>query len=94
LAIDNVHKFVREGDIVIAGSDGIFDNLFVPQIKLILENCLAQGFSVQKTAERIAKTAYTLSLDFNYRSPFYKEALRAGYYIKGGKSDDISVIVS
>lgn len=45
-------------------------------------------------AEVIAKFAFKLSVDPVYNSPFAKKAKKAFYNYRGGKSDDISVIVA
>ena len=49
--------------------------------------------NLKEAASEVAKQAYKLSLNDNYESPFSKKAKEAGYGFKGGKSDDISVIV-
>ena len=46
-------------------------------------------------AEKIAKLAEEKSREINYESPFTKKAKEYGYFnFKGGKKDDITVIVS
>ena len=85
------------------GSDGLFDNLFEHDI----EKCLykeieeRQGMenefmlkSVNNAASCIGKKAYKLSKKTSHESPFAKEAKKEGKWYKGGKPDDITVIVS
>jgi protein phosphatase PTC7 len=49
---------------------------------------------IKMLAEVIAKYAFRLSLDPAYNSPFAKRAKEHGLRFKGGKSDDISVVVA
>lgn len=46
------------------------------------------------TAEKVAVSALKRSIDINYESPFAKRAKKYGLKIKGGKQDDITVIIS
>ena len=46
---------VREGDLLILATDGLFDNLFQDEILLILKSCVA------KNSEKTKATALTLS---------------------------------
>jgi len=45
-------------------------------------------------AETIAKYAFKLSVDPTYNSPFAKKAKKARLHFRGGKSDDITVVVA
>ena len=50
---------------------------------------------MEETASCIGGKAYKLSKDRTYTSPFAMGAREAGYmYNRGGKQDDITVIVS
>ena len=91
---------VKPGDIVVMGSDGLFDNMFDSDIeeiiqeeyhKLVEENNKIDKY--QDLAFRIAETAYYKSLDKYYVSPFAIASKLAGKKHKGGKMDDISIIV-
>jgi protein phosphatase PTC7 len=84
---------VRAGDLVVAGSDGVFDNLGDAEL---LELC-AEAAAPKALAARIAKRAREVSLDGSARTPYAaaskrngNEAYRSGL---GGKVDDIGVVV-
>ncbi|GFP84441.1 probable protein phosphatase 2c 55 [Phtheirospermum japonicum] len=82
------------GDIVVAGSDGLFDNLYNKEIAAIVADAVKQGLSPDATARKIADYARMLALDRKYRSPFSAAAQEAGYAYCGGKLDDLTVVVS
>lgn len=87
---------VETGDIVILGSDGVFDNLEAEEVRDIVDLVLFQEsneFDAQIIAESVASAVYDVSLDTKRTSPFGREAKRYGYMYKGGKSDDIAVVV-
>ena len=85
------------------GTDGLFDNLYDPDI----EGCLKPNvravkeqpeqfelFEPAKAANCMASKAYNLSKNKTYGSPFAKGAMQCGLRYVGGKEDDITVIVS
>lgn len=85
---------VKESDIVIIGSDGLWDNLNEDEILQFLNK---KRFSSQ---EEINKFAYDLSEQAKdnskkkfYQSPFALKAKENGKFYCGGKPDDISIIV-
>ncbi|CAI2377645.1 unnamed protein product [Moneuplotes crassus] len=97
LAVDNRHP-VKDGDIIVMGSDGVFDNCFDPEIIDILTKNLKNGIltNLQGLSDEIAALSSTHGHDENWRSPFEISAEKA-YHRKvflGGKLDDISVIVT
>jgi protein phosphatase PTC7 len=87
------------GDIIIAGSDGFFDNMFEDEIiRITEEEYLARGeicekFS-RKLVQRLCTRAALNSLDETYFGPFTANARRAGQLFIGGKPDDTTVLVS
>ena len=85
---------VLEGDVVVVGSDGIFDNLgYEDVVSKVNEYLQSNNYDSNKLAAFLADEAFRLSLDSDYESPFSREAEKAGYNFLGGKSDDISVVV-
>lgn len=85
---------IHEGDIVIVGSDGLFDNVFDEQIiSLINEECQNGEIDIEIFTQRLLKICYDLSLDSTYVSPFAANARSHGYSFTGGKSDDITIVV-
>ncbi|KAI4314871.1 hypothetical protein L6164_027736 [Bauhinia variegata] len=85
---------VSPGDVVIAGTDGLFDNLYKNDIINIVVSAIRAGLKPQATAERIATLARQRALDKNRQTPFSIAAQNAGIRYYGGKPDDITVVVS
>jgi len=82
---------LKYDDIVIVATDGLFDNLFNSRILKIVEE--HRGESVREIVDTLTNTAFKLSINEKYKSPFAVGARKAGFYYVGGKSDDITVIV-
>lgn len=92
----NVHD-IQNNDILIVGSDGLFDNMFDRQITEIIAPFVKESDEIldpELVAEMIGKQAETLSLNTKWMSPFAKHAYDNYYDFKGGKHDDITVLVS
>lgn len=88
---------VQNNDILVVGSDGLFDNMYDHQITDIINPFIKDKDEILDTelvAQLIAKQAEVLSLDPNWKSPFAKHAYDNYYDFKGGKHDDITVLVS
>jgi len=88
---------LQEDDIIVAGSDGLWDNMFPTQV---IEIIRGSGLRSAKQLSRIiASVAYELSHDKNMWSPFAQDAyedhkVRNTDNWKGGKQDDIIVVVA
>eukprot|EP01113_Clastostelium_recurvatum_P003657 TRINITY_DN1159_c0_g1_i1.p1 TRINITY_DN1159_c0_g1~~TRINITY_DN1159_c0_g1_i1.p1 ORF type:complete len:424 (-),score=96.15 TRINITY_DN1159_c0_g1_i1:138-1409(-) len=83
---------VQEGDLVILGSDGLWDNLYDHEVVDVVEK--SAGDPV-KTAQMIARRAFLVGNSKTILSPFARSAQEAGYlFTLGGKLDDITVLVS
>ncbi|CAN0897407.1 Probable protein phosphatase 2C 1 [Linum grandiflorum] len=91
---------VMEGDFVVMGSDGLFDNVFDHEIV----STIARHKDVTDAAKALASLAKLHSLDWSYESPYALEARSKGMEapvwkrilgmkLTGGKLDDITVIV-
>ncbi|CAL5188003.1 unnamed protein product [Lathyrus oleraceus] len=85
---------VSPGDIIVAGTDGLFDNLYNNDIVGVVVSSTRAGLEPQVTAQKIATLAQERALDKKRHSPFSTAALEAGYRFYGGKLDDITVVVS
>ncbi|XP_030549603.2 probable protein phosphatase 2C 80 [Rhodamnia argentea] len=85
---------VRKGDIIVAGTDGLFDNMFVDQIKDAAEAGIRAGKDLGDIASSIAARAHANSLDKATRTPFSKGMEEHGKEHRWGKADDITVIVA
>jgi protein phosphatase PTC7 len=88
-AYDNEHTVVK-GDIVVMGTDGVFDNVFDED----MEPCILDHKTPLARADCIGEKAYGLSHDKNYESPFAKGAKEHRRWYMGGKTDDITVVVA
>ncbi|CAN1134820.1 Probable protein phosphatase 2C 80 [Linum perenne] len=85
---------VVAGDVVITGTDGLFDNLYSNEITAIVVSSLRTNLGPQETAQKIVALARERAMDRNRPSPFSVAAQDAGYRYYGGKLDDITVVVS
>lgn len=95
----------QPGDILVMGSDGLWDNVAYAEVAEVCKQCVDDGKDAQATAETIATLAFEHSVDEEYDSPFTKEARNNGYDVEwwekakgkvlvGGKMDDIAVVVA
>lgn len=82
------------GDILILGTDGLFDNLYDEDINVVVFEATEAGLEPQMTAQRIAELAQLRAMDHTKSSPFSDGAREAGFDFHGGKLDDITVVVS
>ncbi|KAL5988392.1 hypothetical protein ACLOJK_036156 [Asimina triloba] len=82
------------GDVIVAGTDGLFDNLFDDEVVEAVLQGNKDGLSSQEMASRIANLAWERAHDNERVTPFAVAAQDAGYGHFGGKIDDITVIVA
>ncbi|KAJ3411851.1 hypothetical protein HDV05_001640 [Chytridiales sp. JEL 0842] len=98
---------VREGDIVILGSDGLFDNVFDDSILEVVCKTIesapkgraatARSMSVQPKliSDSLLGMAREVAEDPRATSsPFQIRAMEEGLYYQGGKLDDCTVVVA
>ncbi|KAI4339875.1 hypothetical protein MLD38_024766 [Melastoma candidum] len=85
---------VAPGDVVIAGTDGLFDNLYNNEITAVVVHATRAGLGPQVTAQKIAALARQRAQDKDRQTPFSTAAQDAGIRYYGGKLDDITVVVS
>lgn len=91
---DIMYHEVKNKDIIILATDGLWDNMNEDQIKLITKRSLTSSNDIdscEKLSKTITYTAESLSLDESYLSPFSR---RSEGLFRGGKHDDITVIVA
>ncbi len=82
------------GDVVVAATDGVGDNLFPEEIVGIVREGVALGKTEAEIATRIAQMASVRANATQGRSPFMVAAVQMGYTFSGGKLDDITVVVA
>ncbi|KAE8291645.1 Protein phosphatase PTC7-like protein [Larimichthys crocea] len=94
-AADSSSFDVQLGDIILTATDGLFDNMPDYMILQELKKLKNTNYeSIQQTAQSIAKQAHVLAYDPNYMSPFAQFACDNGLNVRGGKPDDITVLLS
>ena len=81
---------LRAGDLLVVGSDGLFDNLYDADI---VELVNAHAEHVDELAQALVERAFELSIRKDYESPFSVHARDSGVDFLGGKNDDITVVV-
>ncbi|KAL4022480.1 hypothetical protein IC575_016213 [Cucumis melo] len=80
------------GDIIVVGTDGLWDNVFGREIVEVLAAEVAE--TAAELAKMMAELAWYNSLDLVKDGPFAVEARKAGRSHRGGKIDDITVVVA
>ncbi|XP_061358156.1 probable protein phosphatase 2C 55 [Gastrolobium bilobum] len=86
---------VEPGDVLVLGTDGVFDNKYPFEIESILKDMTEEGrlMDVQECAKVIASMAWRLSIS-KIGGPFADACKKVGVNHKGGKMDDITVLVA
>lgn len=99
-----VYSFpVKEGDLIVLGTDGVFDNLHDDEVCELVGRAVSpfeasregKGASCtdpRRVAEAIARAAFHRSEDTSARTPFSLNAREHGLCHLGGKMDDITVV--
>jgi len=81
---------VQVGDLVIAGTDGLFDNLFEEDIARCVSSCNTPEEAASLLGHLASRTAWSDEAV----TPFSCAARASGRHYRGGKLDDITVVVS
>jgi len=84
---------LEKSDIIVMGSDGLFDNVWPKQILEYVNNNPKNPIEMSKD---LAKIAYEQSQDDSNFVPFFHRAKEEGVEMasyRGGKEDDITVLV-
>lgn len=88
---------IQEGDIVILGTDGLFDNVFDEDIIGITHSICSRKRGLcdpLKLSSALLKKAREVAEDSRKAySPFQEKAIQEGLYYQGGKMDDITIVV-
>jgi len=94
---------VKENDLIIMATDGVFDNMFDAEICKVVNDAehdvylVSSGMALARPeviAEKLMNKAYELSLDKNRDSPFALLAKDNLLMYSGGRRDDVTVVVS
>jgi hypothetical protein len=88
---------VQEGDVVVLGSDGLFDNVFDEEIVDIVDANAKEPIETsdpQVMADSLLRRAREVAEDSRFASsPFQSRAIQEGFYYQGGKIDDMTILV-
>jgi protein phosphatase PTC7 len=88
---------VKDGDLIICATDGLFDNLYnhqiLQEVSMTCQNT-KENFQME-LAKNLVLRARKVAMDRNtWQTPFSDNAYRSGVPHHGGKPDDITVVVS
>jgi serine/threonine protein phosphatase PrpC len=87
---------IQEGDVVVIGSDGLFDNVFDEDIVDIVVSKTLPIVTMsdpQQMSDALLRRAREVAEDSRFASsPFQSRAIQEGFYYQGGKVDDITVL--
>ncbi|XBH78886.1 hypothetical protein VPH35_105001 [Triticum aestivum] len=85
---------VRHGDVVVLGTDGLFDNMFDAELEVVVRMGMALGLSPKNMADVVAGIAYEMSTSKTKDSPYNADSRRIIDHRRGGKPYDITVVVA
>ncbi|KAM3393930.1 putative protein phosphatase 2C 55 [Capsicum galapagoense] len=85
---------VAPGDVIIAGTDGLFDNLYNNDISAVVGHATRAGLPPQVVAQKIAALARQRAQDKKQANPFSAAAQEAGFRYHGGKLYDVTMVVA
>ncbi|GMP39060.1 hypothetical protein CsSME_00010048 [Camellia sinensis var. sinensis] len=84
-----------EGDVIVTSTDGLFDNLYDPEIVSIVSKSMQSNFKLEEIAEALARRAHVIGNSTTCMTPFADAVAALGIEgFTGGKLDDVVVIVS
>jgi len=97
---------VRRGDVIIAATDGLFDNLFVNDILQVVTRALRQrpllgcaqtqeerAAEADRLSQHLIEAALSAAKHPTKRGPFAAQSEKVGYKFEGGKMDDVTCVV-
>lgn len=86
---------VQAGDIILLGTDGLFDNMKEEMILQHISKMKDNQFEdIQEVANSLVIEAHNLAFDPTYLSPFAVNAAANGFNVIGGKPDDVTVLIA
>lgn len=86
---------LRHGDLIVLGSDGLWDNVSDEGILSVAAESESSGEPAAAMARRLAAAAFEGSVDRKRGTPYSAAATEAfGMVYSGGKKDDITVLVA
>lgn len=85
---------MKAGDVIVAATDGLFDNMYLEEILVLVSQGISQGSDAHNIAWTIAENALYNSFDRFSVTPFARASQENGGNHSGGKIDDITVVVA
>lgn len=85
---------IEENDIVVVGSDGLFDNVFVTEIMNLINLNKESDEKLFTVPQTLADMAIARGKDIKFESPFSIKAKEQMLTFKGGKLDDTTVVLA
>ena len=94
---------VQRGDVVVVGSDGLFDNVTDCGVAETVRGIASKSpgaprpgaAQVRSMAQELSRRAFEASVDRNYVTPYSRDATEYFDMVySGGKKDDITVVVA
>ena len=96
---------LEQNDVIVAATDGVWDNLYEAEMSHIIKSASAlaptasdssaqSDSSPETVARAIAEASHLHGKDDRFLSPFTVNAQRHGLTFSGGKLDDVTVVVS
>jgi len=86
---------VSSGDVVILGSDGLWDNIAVTTLAKTVTGEILKGSRPSVIAQRLAGMAFEAAMDRKGSTPYSEGASEEFDMIySGGKPDDITILVT
>ncbi|PSC69732.1 putative phosphatase 2C 55 isoform A [Micractinium conductrix] len=84
---------ISPGDLVLLGSDGLWDNVSEDELLDEVERDIVEGVKPSVIAQRLAFLAFSNSLDKDKQTPYSEGASEAFDMVyHGGKADDITIV--
>lgn len=92
--VSDVHNVkLQQGDMIVLGTDGLFDNIFDEEVAALATVARKKGLDPTGVAGVLASAAQNRGADRFCVSPFSVGAREAGFFYQGGKLDDVTVVV-
>lgn len=98
--LSQTHKPCQENDLIIVGTDGLYDNLYNKDIITTITEFekanedLSSPDAMQKLADILAEKTFETSKQKSRMVPFGRNAKKHGLRWAGGKKDDITVLIA
>lgn len=85
---------LKAGDVLVVGTDGVFDNVYPDEAAALVAVSKARGEPPHMSAAGLAQYARKRAADPTHLSPFAFGAQQLGFRYFGGKMDDITVVIA